>query len=529
MSKTNWNDKLSKKSTVIVLVSILIFLVIAMAALALGHVAYLDNQKAQVTNLNDFRVINPQMLIYVYPDGDTSVDINKIVEVNKKATLSIVKIIDEDGTISPPASSVINVSEKPTRDVVIRIKSPSKTKIIDYRITLVSKALSGNIINAQLGDAVLNGDILSNYSGINDVVLPKPTKTYVSPDGEELYYTFMGWYTSPNYEEGTEITEIKAGSSGAINLYPMFAPPAPYRDSKDGFVYVAFGTYPQSKVNDYNLLKAIRLSPAYASAGNNATFSYNGETYYKFKPNNVPNLAENGYSSSSYYVFKMEPVLWRVLAVKNTAVTNGTNYTLLAKNILNCSAFSTEDDGWLEKQYDKYSKQLNGDLTSFLRRYFDPDTIYKDSDLRSTIISVYNRLVSGESTANIRSRTFTAYSSPITSGTNNYTDNAYALNYSEAKTASLGFNADWEYTDNARQATATDFAMANGVYVSTNKAYMGKGSWWLRGAGTTYDYEDKKIAYVKYTGKLHSYTATSYTLRSGVRPAMNVTSWFAVA
>ncbi len=529
MSKINLNDKLSKKSSAIVLVCILVFILIAMIAIAAGHTAYLSNQKAQITNVSSFRLINPQMMVFVYPDGDTSVDIDKIVEVNKKATFSLVKIIDEDGTISPPQSSVISVSEKPTRDVIVRVKSPSKTKTVDYRITLVSKALSGNVINAQIGDALLNGEILSNYSGLNDVVLPNPTKTYISPEGDELDYTFLGWYTSPDYQEGTEISEIKAGSSGEISLYPKFAPPVPYRDAKDGFVYVAFGSYPQAKVNDYNLLKTIRASAAYIAAGNNTKFSYAGQDYYKFKPNNQPNLAENGYSSSSYYVFKMEPVWWRVLAVKNAAVTNGTVYTLLSRNILSCSAFNTDDDGWVEKQYTKYASQLDGDLTSFIRRYFDPDTIYKESSLRSKIINVYNTLTTGIDTSNVRSRTFTAYTSAITSSTENYTDKAYALNYSEMLKTNFGFDAVWEETDTARQASATDFAMANGVYVSNNKAYMGKGSWWLRGSGTTYNYNDKKIAYVKYTGKLHSYTAASFSLRSGVRPTIDVTSWFALA
>lgn len=529
MSKINLNDKLSKKSTVIVLVSILVFVLIAMVAIAAGHNVYLDNQKAQITNVSDFRLINPQMLIYVYPDEDTSVDFNKIIQVNKKATFSLVKIIDEDGTVSPPQSSVVSVSEKPTRDVVVRVKSPSKTKTVDYRITLVSKALSGNVINAQIGDAILNGEILSNYSGLNDVVLPTPTKTYTSPDGDELNYTFLGWYTSADYQEGTEISEIKAGTSGEINLYPKFAPPAPYRDAKDGFVYVAFGNYPQSKVSDYNLLKTIRASAEYAAVGNNTRFTYGGQEYYKFKPNNQPNLAENGYSSSSYYVFKIEPVWWRVLTVKNGAVSNGTVYRLLSRNILSCSAFNTADDGWVEKQYTKYASQLNGDLTSFIRRYFDPDTVYKESTLRSTIGSVYSFVTTGVSTSNVRPRTFTAYKNALSSDTETYTDNSYALNYSEMKTASFGFNDNWEETDTARQASATDFAMANGVYVSNNKAYMGKGSWWLRGSGTTFDYNDKKIAYVKYTGKLHSYTAASFSLRSGVRPTIDVTSWFAVA
>lgn len=339
----------------------------------------------------------------------------------------------------------------------------------------------------------------------------------------------MGWYTTEDYQEGTEITEIKAGSSGEINIYPKFAAPEPYREARDGFVYVPFGAYPQTRVKDYTLLKQIKASAAYVSVGSGGEFTYNSVKYYKFKPGNYPNVIENGYSSTSYYVFKVEPIWWRVLTTPNSAVSSGSNYTLLAKNILTCSPFRLADDGWLISQYQKYADQLDGDISSFERYIHDPDTVYERSDLRTSIRSIYNNWIApNANTAHVRTRTFTKYTSQTSSNTENYVESAWALSFSEARNSSYGFNASWEEMDGSRQAVATDFALASGVYSSKTKAYIEKGSWWLRGSGSTYAYKDKRIAYVKYTGKLHSYTALNYSVRSGVRPSMNIQAWFSV-
>lgn len=531
MQKTDLRVKLSKKNTIIILASILVVVLVGMIAIAAGHITYLDKQKAQITNTADFSVISPQMFVYVYEDGTKTVDFDEIIKVNNKATFTLTKIIDEDLTVSKPTSNKVIVTTNPTRVVVVQVQSPSKNKTLDYRITVVSKSLSGNTINAQLGDAYLNGGFINNYSGQNDIILPSPIKNYISPDGDEHEYQFLGWYTTPDYLAGSEITEIKAGSIGQINLYPQFAPPAPYRDAKDGFAYFAYGKYPQSKVTDYNLLAAIKASAPYSALGNaNGKFTYDTVEYFKFKPDNVPNLSDNGYSSSSYYVFRVEPIWWRVLAGKNTQVNNGTIYPIIAKNVLNCSPFSKAEEGWAEKQYNKYAKQLNGDLTTFLKKYFDPDTIYGESDLRNSILGIYSGWIApNENTTYVKPRAFTKYKNAISSNTETYTDAVWALSYSEAFNASYGFDPDWQETDRSRQSVATDFALANGVYSSTTKAYVGKGSWWLRGSGTTFDYTYKKIAYVKYTGKLHSYAAKSFSLSSGVRPSMNFQLSFTVA
>lgn len=530
MQKFDLKGKLSSKNTIIVLVSILIFVFVGMIAIAGGHMLYLDKQRAEITNTADFRIVNPQMLVYIYEDGEVSINFDEVVKVNRGATFAITKIIDEDGTVSPPINNTISVATKPTRVVMARITSPSKTKKIDYRITLVPKSLSNNVLNVQIGEGKLNGEILSNYSGQNDIILPDATKYYTSPEGDELEYEFLGWYTTEDYQDGTEIREIKAGSSGEINIYPKFAAPVPYRDARDGFVYVPYGLYPQTKVKDYNLLKQIKASAAYTSAGNGAQFTYNTEKYYKYKPDNQPNVIENGYSSTSFYVFKVEPVWWRVLVTANSPVNSGSTYTLLTRNIIACSPYSTSG-------VTASGEEITSEVDPKLKAKYDPNSAYESSNLRSAILGIYNSWIApNANTSYVRTRTFTKFE--VVSGGGDgedtveeetYTDASWALSYSEAFQTSYGFHSSWEEMDTKRQAVATDFALASGVYSSKTKAYVEKGSWWLRGSGNTYDYTHKRIAYVKYTGKLHSYMSLNYGLRSGVRPSINVQAWFSVA
>lgn len=195
MQKIDLEGKLSSKNTIIVLVSILIFVFIGMIALAAGHIVFLDKQRAEITNTADFRVTNPQMLIYVYEDGEANINFDEIVKVNKGATFVLTKIIDEDGTVSPSASNIVCVSTKSTRVVMVKITSPSKSKKIDYRITLVPQSLASNVINVQLGDGILNGEILNTYSGQNDIVLPDATRYYTPLRAMRLPISF--WVGTP--------------------------------------------------------------------------------------------------------------------------------------------------------------------------------------------------------------------------------------------------------------------------------------------------------------------------------------------
>ena len=69
----------------------------------------------------------------------------------------------------------------------------------------------------------------------------------------------------------------------------------------------------------------------------------------------------------------------------------------------------------------------------------------------------------------------------------------------------------------------TDFAMSKGAYVIDEIGYDKVGSYFMRGAGSTYNYEDRKFGYVKYTGAIHCYSASNWNIQSGLRPCCQST------
>lgn len=560
MSDVNTGKKINKKTVVAIIIVTVCVAIIALSAGIAGHTTYVKNSEALITNYNtDFKATTPQTLVYVYEDGSQEIDMSKIIKLSEGATFSVEKIQDEDSTVTKGNGTVIDLSVHAQRLVAVRVVSKNGVGTTDYRITLVPESAANNVVDFNVSDDAIDpDDIFYHYSGECDINLPTPTKVYTSAIGNTYEYDFLGWYTTADYEEGTEIQRIDKGTTGTVELYAKFADQANSAVKKDGYTYVTFGNYPQTQVTDYNLSSAIKKSSSYSSSG---YFTYNGTRYYSFKPDNVPNLSANGYSAGNSYIFEVEPIEWRVLTKKN-ATPSGT-VTLLATNILNCSSYSTNDETAIKSLYDTVMSndlvQLIGgsnvSIDQFLRYFFDGDSAYgldgTDSDssawdsllklvtlkidsnyLKQTMDNLAGTMFTSTEYNKIITRTFSRYKL-LSSGTETYDCKVWPLNYSEAINANYGFSTDYSYNDPLRKAMVTDFAACNGVYRATNLAHEGQGSWWLRSAGGTqgaangnassgYGYKDKRVAYVKYTGYVHAYGSLNNNIRSGVRPALRI-------
>lgn len=552
--------KLSKKTIIAIVIVTVCVAIIAIGAGVGGHATYVRNCEAQILNYSSvFKVDKPQFYTYIYEDTRKEIDFSQIIEVSKGATFSIEKIQDEDATVSKGEGTVLDVSKHSQRLAVIRVVSKNGKGKTDYRITVVPKSAENNVIDFNVSDASIDlDDIVLNYSGEVAVMLPEPKKEYTSLEGRQYSYDFLGWYTSEDFEESTKISRIEKGTSGKISLYARFADVS-NAVVQDGYTYVIFGNYPQSQVTDYKEYSAIKNSSEFKNAQNpdpaissyGVKFNYNGKTYFKFQPKNVPNLSANGFSPNTAYVFNVEPIEWRVLTRQGVTPADGTTVTLLATNILNCSAYSTNDETLMKKLYDSLAK-LKIDVNRFKRYFFDGDSMYltgskdstaemilqtlklsvKDNALRTTIEGMQNNMFNSTEMNKIQKKTLTSYQ--LASGnTFTYDCAVWPINYVDAINPNYGFNSDFRYNDPLRKAIVTDFAAANGVYVSTTTAHLGQGSWWLRSAGgdskkergdaqSGYGYEDKRIAYVKYTGYVHAYGSLNNAIRSGVRPAINI-------
>lgn len=553
MERNKACKKVSKRTVVAVLIVTVCLAIIGLSAGIAGHTTYLKDCEAQILNYNtDFKATTPQTLTYFYEDGTKEIDLQKVAVISDGATLSVEKIQDEDSKVTKAESTVIDLTAHAQRLAVCRVVSKNGVGKTDYRITLAPASAESNVIDFNASDATIDlDDITFNYSGEYDVILPTPTKTYTSTaTGNTYNYSFLGWYTTPDYDESSKISVIEKGSAGEISVYAKFADRAEAAVNKDGYTYVTFGNYPQTQVTDYALYSAIKKSDAFKNAGNNSYFTYNGTTYYKFLPSNVPNLSANGYSSSSTYIFKVEPIEWRVLTRKNA--TPSGRVILLATNILNCAAYSTNDETLMKTLYNTLSQnKLTSsifNLDNFMKSFFDGDSAFGQDGgdstilklvklqidanyLRTTMNGMVDTMFNGAEKSKITARSFSRYD--WQGKTSSYSCTIWPLNYSEAINENYGFNKDYRENDPLRKAMVTDFAAANGVYKSTNLAHQGQGSWWLRGAGGEqgksygnatdgYGYKDKRIAYVKYTGYVHAYGSLNNNIRSGIRPALYV-------
>lgn len=522
------DGRVSKRAAAATVIAAIVFVLVAAIVIVAVHSVYLDKQRAEILNADSvFASANGSLILY-YADGKDVVDFSEEIEVNSGASFSITKIEDEDGLVTKASGTVVDVSVKSQRLAVIEVVSASGKVNSDYRITVAPASSAGNTISYNAGDGTLDVDALfPTYSGDHDVTLPTPVKSYTGASGNTVSFDFLGWYTSPDFEEDTKTEVIPAGSSGEYTLYAKFADYAVLNAdlTLDGYTYVYYGSYPQSQVSDFELSKAIKASDEFKNAESGSTFTYNGGTYYKFKPTTVPNLSANGYSSNNTYVFIVEPIEWRVLTTKDTTPTAGSTVILLASNVLNCAAYS-DGSSTIQSLYESNLSNKGFDLTTFEKYYYDMNTMYYDSPVRTAAEEIYTFMssISGFDSSIVQTTTLTRQSTALSSSTTTYTCNTYLLSYDEVTNEEYGFSSDYTVNDNLRKAMVSDFAAANGAYRATSPAHVGQGTWWLRGAGdNTYTYKDKRVAYVKYTGYVHAYGATNWTLRSGIRPALSVT------
>lgn len=537
MPSFDLNAKVSKKTGLIIIIAIIVAVVAAMIGMAFGHQSFENNTKVDITNLSDFTQTAPKILIYGYDDENISVNMSEIIKVSKNAYFKVLNVKEkvennEFSIVDKSGSSAINVSDKVAKYVTVEVLNKHKSK--QYMIVLVAKSNEANTIIAH--NAEIDGNFLDIYNSSEDYILPTPTKTYQSDIG--IYnYDFEGWYTTPSYEENSKIEIIPAGSSGIRNLYAKFKTSGMTK-GEDNRYYYTMGKYPQTRVTQYSYLGPLRVAANSQLSTDNGRFLYDAdgdgynEEYYRFKPENAANVANNGYSPSSYYFFTIEPIEWVILT---TGIpTNGSTQTLMTRKVLNCSMFVNQSAASIyEGLGDTFRTLIDKYAETFMESIYGPESLWYKSgakEVTDTFYKTTNWLTTTEINS-LTSRSYTAYYTNVNISLTNLAlkivperkdvndEKVYCLQYTDMNKANFGFSTNEDDYDSARRAQTTDFAKANGAYSVTNKRYKDVGTYFLRGAGSTYNYTHKRFAYVKYTGAVHCYTTTSWKIRSGIRPA----------
>jgi len=295
---------------------------------------------------------------------------------------------------------------------------------------------------------------------------------------------FVAWYDDAFNAVSTNATYTFTMPEYDVTYYAEFSNVKP---TMKGDAYT-FGTYPQTKVTDSALITTLNAAGGtlptsansqswtsygyYISSSASTSYmwyiditsgsnEYRGVYFTSYRPYSTITASsaansfqdENGYTASSVYWFKYEPITWRVLDVQAGKAF------LMANLVLDSQDY----------HYSTSTRNIGGSTVY--------SNNYQESHIRSWLNSnFYNTAFTTAEQARIQTTTVdnsvasTGYSSnPYVCA--NTSDKVFLLSYAEATSATYGLS-----TTTARQLAPSAYAKAQGVYTYTN----GFNYWWLR-------------------------------------------------
>ena len=286
-----------------------------------------------------------------------------------------------------------------------------------------------------------------------------------------------------------------------------------------------FGSYPQSEVTDSSLKSA--LSSKYGTLPTSSNF--NGWTDYEYYADGSKQSYmwykdisygddkyravyftsyrpyyggysssagnsyqdDNGYSLSTVYYFKYEPIEWTILS------NDGKEVFVVANIALDSQSY--DYDGSYNNNY------ANSTISAWLNDIFY-NTAFSDDEQRLIKTTTVDNGVAS-----------TGYS------TNQYAcentnDKIFLLSYKEVTNSSYGFSSAYNNYDTARQKKSTDYAKVQGCWKSTSSSYLGNCYWWLR---SPFFSNDSNARYVDDDGYVGYDDYVDYCY-GGVVPAFHI-------
>ena len=304
---------------------------------------------------------------------------------------------------------------------------------------------------------------------------------------------------------------------------------APKASAKDISSYsvgdtITYGSYPQSKVTNSNLIAKIKAAGEkyawcdynyYAGTGSWSDgnmkpvdnmmlykdIPYGGNKYRavkinQYRPYYTGNTSsssnseqdDNGYYTGNVYYFKYEPLTWRVLDPSEGYV--------MCNQIIDSQAYQSfiyynGSEYYNSKGCANYASDW---VTSSLRQWLN-------NSFYNTAFSAEEKSQIGTSHLENKSKHSSTYDSADTY------DKIFPISYYDAINSAYGFNSDRRAYDTARQLKGTDYAKCQGL------CYGGTSWWWLRSPFDSY-----YVSVVNYDGWAY-YSYIVYNTDLGVIPA----------
>ena len=358
-------------------------------------------------------------------------------------------------------------------------------------------------------------------------------------------YTFDGWYEGDTCVS-TNTAYTFSMPSHDVNLVIKFSSDL---DNKTTGDTILFGSYPQSKVTDStiisNLTSKVGKLPSssnsqswtlynwYISSSNTTKFAwyinldtnndgqndYRGVYFTSYRPMftwydssySKSRQDDNGYSTSTLYFFKYEPIEWRILN------NNEGDCFVMSSKIIDSEQYYYQSSSGTTRSRTDY--QGNSGTGIY-------DNNYQYSDLRTFLnTDFYNSAFNSTEASRVLTTEVDNSASTTTSLTNEYTcgitnDKVFALSFEDVTNYRYGFDSYSSIYDAARELKVTDYAACMGCYVvpKSGSSYDGCGPWLLR--SPLYNYS-RYVGRVNYNSDLHDGADVTFA-DHGVVPALHL-------
>ncbi len=291
---------------------------------------------------------------------------------------------------------------------------------------------------------------------------------------------------------------------------------------------ILFGSYPQSVVTDSSavdaLIAAAGALPTSTDIGNWTGYGFYGSStdymwyidikhsdgekyrgvYFVSYRNSYQDY--NGYYTGEVYWFKYEPISWRILEEENGVAFLLCDMIIDSQDYYHSTSNRTESGTTIYPNNYAYSNIREWLNDNFYNTAFS--ALEKEIILLTTV---------DNSAASTRDEdgNLNAASQYACADTNDY---VFLLSKKEVTSDKYGF-ASYSTYDTARWMKSTDYAKAQGTYVSTSSDYAGNGWWWLRSPSSDFSFHARYVFIYGYA----NYSDVVYYRGGGVVPALRIT------
>ena len=144
MAKIDLNEKLSKKTSTIIVLAIVLFVIVGIIVAVAAHSTYIKGREAKIVKVSAspikdglYATKTPSYLGYNYSDGVKTIDLTKIVSVSKGATLSVKKVLNAN--LEPVSGTVLDVANGQGYLVYVSVMSDGNYRKNGYVIQIESE------------------------------------------------------------------------------------------------------------------------------------------------------------------------------------------------------------------------------------------------------------------------------------------------------------------------------------------------------------------------------------------------------